>query len=726
MYRYITSTIAKLESGIIHIVNSNYLTPTMPSFDESNTIESYINQKQLCITTKHIFENAVRKNHQGDTTDDNDFDDDAMLHSLSEQCFLITDGDVTKLHSNPTMWLQRKESNFLLSFRFCVRGEEDDNDRTTSSSTLLSMFSSMKISSSSSSSSSSMPLLSNEINNSILKIAAVFVVHQIINNSKNGTLSLQQGKMNHNNIDAMNANTNKSTKSSASGSGSSSIFFGLSKKMLHKASNAVTSVLASYDLAENPDPYTYNEKNHDIYDDYDDDKEDDDAYKTFENHDQYQEVDDDDDDARISMKNHNHQKQKGISSSSNNSSKNNKNVLCHGDLIWNVHLLIDCWILLTKYIKCYIQTMKDENIVDECDQLISLSYDTNSPTITATTGIILKRWGDENDKNSFLSFCHKAGRKEGSFNDNNNNTTENSIPSLYYQNYRNGIANILTNLTIGTSLDLLLMILIETSHAILSSDQDLVILCNNPGSSMYNINSNISTEPSTNLIINEVDIAIFKLSSTIQSIEARMENLSIKAQTIQQQALSSKRNGNTKTALMHMKRRQLLVQEIDRCSSSILNLESGLHSLKRARSDVQVVKAYEMINETMKSIRCDGDSSSSSTKGDDRILSMSHVEEVMEDFHNGLDDLEDVQESLSLSVVGNHNMIDEDELEKELLALGGNSDDDHNNDNANDKRAHESGVKIDSIKPEGKDVADELHQTVSNDVQSKDKKVLQG
>lgn len=178
--------------------------------------------------------------------------------------------------------------------------------------------------------------------------------------------------------------------------------------------------------------------------------------------------------------------------------------------------------------------------------------------------------------------------------------------------------------------------------------------------------------------------------------------MSTKANTIQQNALISKRNGNTQSALLHMKRRQLHLNEIDRCSNSLLNLESGLHTLKRARSDVQVVKAYEMMNETMKHIRHDDDN-------DGRKLSMSHVENVMDEYHDHMDELGHVQDILCLSssTTNNDLMMDEEELEKELLALGdtpnGSNDNDDGTKNAGTNKDLSPIVDNDSTKKLEKD-----------------------
>ncbi len=607
--------------------------------DHNDILEVYSKQMQLCITANQIYRGIVVENKQGKKSSNSREEEekskdaietslpstpnnskDAMQHLLFETCTILNEEEVTKYAINPDAWLLRKESCLFFTFRFkasakdlkTVKSKTNDDD-----SNLLSMFSSLSLSSKKSDPRKNDEDESN--NDSILKLAAVFVVSQIIR-------SRDQHKQSniHTNTDTV-MNDNVAGESGIT----SSLLYGFSKKLLHKASNAVTSVLASYDLAEDPNQFK-NYENNDL------DNQDDDAFDN--DFDESLHQDDECDDAKGPI----------IEPGENELSCRSFTNLRDEDLVWSVTLLIDCWTVIIHSIKSYISTMKDE-YVDFSDHLTLLSEEKNLQN--DVQGIILKRWGE--DDHSFLTFCQKAG-----------SSNSDSLPlQRNYTNAKDDICQMLLNLTMGTSLDLLLRILIESNHAILSPDEDLVILY--PRSS-YNI------PLTTKFIVNDVDIAIFKLSSTVQSIEKRIQSLSAKSDTIKQNALSSKQNGDTKMALMHMKRRQLVVNEIDRCSTSLLNLESGLHSLKRARSDVQVLKAYEMMNETMKNIR--------------KETSISHVEEVMDEYNENVDNLGCVQTSFGLpsTVIDEQLFYDEDELEKELLALGDSANGNNNSGSASD------------------------------------------
>merc|ERR1740124_1339073 len=209
------------------------------------------------------------------------------------------------------------------------------------------------------------------------------------------------------------------------------------------------------------------------------------------------------------------------------------------------------------------------------------------------TGLLLNRRGD--GETSFLKFCCDAGKAVLS-------EKETIVDDLVR------VATVLANLgkageststtttttAAGVVLELLAMTLISTRQATTSTDGNILVLCPNDNIAPLTIvNGRIPTLP---LSIDEADLAIFKLTGAIRSLERRIESLSTQMETSKRQAVQAKRAGNERKALQYLKRRQIVSNELDNCSGSLYNLETTLHSLDRARNNAQVMNAYRMMN----------------------------------------------------------------------------------------------------------------------------------
>jgi hypothetical protein len=64
---------------------------------------------------------------------------------------------------------------------------------------------------------------------------------------------------------------------------------------------------------------------------------------------------------------------------------------------------------------------------------------------------------------------------------------------------------------------------------------------------------------------------------------------------LKEQALKQKKMGNEKLDLTHLKRNQVIMNEIDLCSASLLKLVTAYVALDRSGADVQLFKSYELI-----------------------------------------------------------------------------------------------------------------------------------
>ncbi len=602
-------------------------------------------------------------NHGISSTSIDNISIDNILTSLEESCFIISDKLIEQKSKEEQgqirqydLELRKKKccSYFALRYRQPEHSPNETKGESVPTNDLLKKFVSLSISTSTGTSAfaadkKNVSCDSDEVEHikePLLEIASRFVALRIMDGDGAAPISTNHGAKDAN---AARTNATAATAAIANGGGKLSTLFGISKTIYTKASTAVTSVLASYDLAE--DPHLYNlDKN--LYYDEDDynDNHDDDALLMDDKH--YSDnADFDQDDA----------KEYYLNESSNNFSP----ILFETDILWSVDLIIDCWSIIIYHANQSISALQ-ANSNDFYEQLTTVIAREESvgSSKSVMNGIILNRTGD--GKLSFLVFCHEAGLAATSYS---------SLEQLSLHHSICDVGRILENISLGTSLELLLLTLLETNNAIVSTNGGTIVLI---PSSSPSYHSDVVKEKDS-YAVNDVDIAAFKLSSTIQSLDRRINSLSDQSEALKKRALSSKQAGNTNIAIMHMKRRQILVNEIDRCSSSLLNLEAGLHSLKRAHSDVQILKAYDLMNSTMKLMR--------------EETSLSHVEEVMDEFHEGNEELQLVQESLGIPSSTHDPFCDIDDLEKELKALGeGNGGGDEPSNEGKVQKNSEGGV----------------------------------
>ena len=149
------------------------------------------------------------------------------------------------------------------------------------------------------------------------------------------------------------------------------------------------------------------------------------------------------------------------------------------------------------------------------------------------------------------------------------------------------------------------------------------------------------------------DHALFKIHTTRIAIQQRMLRLEQDATRVQQDAVNAKRNGMTKMALMHMKRRKAVMEELERCASLITNLDASELRLQRAKDDIQLVQTFAMLKTALQEIR--------TSCG----MDVTNVEELMSDIQEDINAANLI--SLTDGVIGPD--IDENELNEELQQL---------------------------------------------------------
>jgi len=294
-----------------------------------------------------------------------------------------------------------------------------------------------------------------------------------------------------------------------------------------------------------------------------------------------------------------------------------------------------------------------------CSVTYSSSTTTNNnKTTNVLHGIILHR--NSYNPFSFHSFCQKL---LSTLSNNNNDISESFKENLIHNK---------------ASLDVVMHILVASGFALFSDDADAIILLP-PCDSTTDIlqrgilrkaylasiqSSNVTTIPLSipSIQINDMDIAIFKLTHACWILEQRIIQLSTSIDMTQKQALveQKKNKNNTSLALIHMRKRKMLLEERDRLQGVWINMETGLQALQRAKNDVHVIQSYELLHSTMKQMEGSG-------------LNIQHVQELMDSIRECTEEFNWIHQELGLvntSSNSNSTDLDTDEwLEREFQAL---------------------------------------------------------
>lgn len=297
-----------------------------------------------------------------------------------------------------------------------------------------------------------------------------------------------------------------------------------------------------------------------------------------------------------------------------------KHILSNTDVQWNIELIIDCWWIMIKYAQERIKRKVEDG--DDEHQLTTVCHHDKK-----LTGLFLYR--DGNDRNSFSSFCRDC--------------------YVYFEQEGDEYSQrVLQTLKSGMAMDVMIALLLETNKAIETQDRDIIILV-----PTLKLGNEFASDESS---VNEVELCMFKLGTTIHSIEVRIERLGKQAENARFKALEAKKIGSNKQAVLYMKRRQEYLREVERSSTLLLNLDSGLMSLKRAMSDKEVIRSYELMNNTMKSIRQD--------------IDISHAEDVMIEYEDLNNEFQSLHNAINIDLKGNQDDVESDEkLLQELNSL---------------------------------------------------------
>ena len=192
---------------------------------------------------------------------------------------------------------------------------------------------------------------------------------------------------------------------------------------------------------------------------------------------------------------------------------------------------------------------------------------------------LMHRFGS--GRHSWAQFCRVAA------------STSDSAPLASEESNEDKVLReLLTGLS-PADLELLLLGMVSAGYAVLSSDGDVVALL--PGHSA-------ATGTAANAV-DEVHLAIFRLQVTVTTLERRIEHLSEQADAAQARALVVQKRRQSTLAINYLKLRNMRRKEIDRTSETLLNVEQSLQTLQRTRADAEVVRAYKLAGEAMKTVR---------------------------------------------------------------------------------------------------------------------------
>ena len=530
---------------------------------------------------------------------------DEMLTDLSKTSIIISPPLIGKKKFQ--LIIKEKQYSLFILRQMSIAGRDHDDDSKNDKS-LLNKLASLSISSGTNTDAIIGPNQTKP--DEIINAASQIIANGIIIKYTNTTVTMTKSEA------ASSAANSAKTATATSTTGYKA--FSLSKRILTKASSVVTSIMASYDLAEDQNLYRSTTDDGYGYDDHDHDEDDANLYN-----------DDilDTDDAG------HYQDDSRISSSSKigneKSSGMNQDMVMNDDVIWSVEIFISCWRAMLDHAQNLICRKQEDG---DDDNLTTLEFtDESSPGAARNaTGLILERFGD--GPLSFLTFCREVGADVES---------RSEIDAEHV-----AVARVLQKIASEMPLEILCSVLLMTNKARLSSDEGIMIIY--PSAAM-----SITTELASVQKVNEVDIAIFKISTLIKRLERRVEKLGKQAEEAHKKAYEAKKAGNTKVALLHLKRRQVYLKEIDNCSSSLLNLDGGFHSIKRAKNDAEVLKTYSLMNNSMKAIRQES--------------SIEDVDDVLNELSEYTEDLNAIHETMFYDNKGVH--FSSDELEQELAAL---------------------------------------------------------
>ncbi|KAH8350864.1 hypothetical protein KR067_001699 [Drosophila pandora] len=161
------------------------------------------------------------------------------------------------------------------------------------------------------------------------------------------------------------------------------------------------------------------------------------------------------------------------------------------------------------------------------------------------------------------------------------------------------------------------------------------------------------------LNISQEDHAVHNLQNTQTQLLKQLENLEEDIKVNDDKARQYLKENKRQMAKTYLRKRHLLEKNHERRSVALHNIESLLSSVDEAQNSGVVLDAYKIGSNTLKKVLSESG------------LKYDNVDEVLADVRDTLDQHREVQDVMSNSVVESAVSLDEDQLEKELRELCG-------------------------------------------------------
>ncbi|KAF9653780.1 hypothetical protein BDM02DRAFT_3182236 [Thelephora ganbajun] len=163
------------------------------------------------------------------------------------------------------------------------------------------------------------------------------------------------------------------------------------------------------------------------------------------------------------------------------------------------------------------------------------------------------------------------------------------------------------------------------------------------------------TKPRT---INAVDSGLLELKTAVQNLSVQIESIQNRIKERSEKASSALKHNRKEIALGHLRARKQLEDILVKRSNALENLESTLWTVEHAAGDVEIMKFYESSTITLRTILSHPS------------LQRDKIDETMEALHSVTEDAKDVDLTIRLAGEAEQaNIIDDDEIERELRAL---------------------------------------------------------
>ena len=274
------------------------------------------------------------------------------------------------------------------------------------------------------------------------------------------------------------------------------------------------------------------------------------------------------------------------------------------------------------------------------------------------------------DACSFGMFCRKAGSYFASFNSRVAATcaaataaSPCTVSTMTEWQTLAQYGKILSGMT-REEVDLLAMTLCKSNFA--HVEKDIIILF--PGGiPVDDYSHHLPVVTTTPTLISSSDFALFQIHVTKISIQTKIVRLERDANVAKNNAIKARRDDKetTELALMHMRRRKVALDELERCSSLLSNLDACELRLERARDDIRLVQSYAYLRTALQDVR----------KSRDEVLIGSNstyedVEELMLVIREEMDEVNEMNREMNrIMTIDRYDEIDEAELNEEFRRL---------------------------------------------------------